>query len=81
MAKQDTSATISNERWVRLPRPGQRELTTGLSRATLHLLISQGKIKSSSLQRPGTVRGVRLIWLPSLLDYVERHSEGGEVSA
>ena len=76
--EQSGTAGISNERWVRLPRPGQRELTTGLSRATLHLLISQGKIKSSSLQRPGTVRGVRLIWLPSLLAYVERHAEGGQ---
>lgn len=77
MAKREYTA-ISTERWVRLPRPGQREPNTGLSKPALHILISEGTIKSASLRRSGTVRGTRLIWLPSLLHYVERHATGGE---
>ena len=62
------------ERWIRLPtKKGEREANTGLSRPCLYELINAGKIKSASLKKKGTLKGVRLIWLPSLLEYIEKH--------
>jgi len=61
------------ERWIRMPTRGYCPYT-GLSRAHFYRLISEGKIKSSNLRRPGQLRGVRLVWLPSVLDYIERHA-------
>ena len=52
-------------RWVRLPSRGT-EPNTGLTRGFLYQLINAGKIKTASLKRPGSLKGVRLIWLPSL---------------
>ena len=62
------------DRWVRLPGAKQREYHTGLSRAHIYALIKAGEIKSSSLKRRGTLRGVRVVHLRSLLDYVEKHA-------
>lgn len=62
------------ERWIRMPtKPGEREANTGLSRAHFYQLINAGKIKSASLKKKGTLKGVRLIWLPSVLEYIERN--------
>jgi len=67
----------SREIWVRIPSRG-RELHTGLSRAYLFQLVREGKIKSASLKKPGCMVGVRLLWLPSLFEFIERHAvEGG----
>ena len=67
------------ERWIRLPCKGH-EPTTGLSRAHIYQLISAGKIKTASLRQPGKLTGVRVVWLKSLMDYIERHATGGEDS-
>jgi len=63
--------------WIRLPRSGCREPITGLSRSMLNLLILaceengfRPPVKSFSLRRKGTLRGVRLISTQSLLDYL-----------
>jgi hypothetical protein len=58
--------------WIRLPTHGQCP-RTGLSRAKYYELIKAGKIKSASLKEPGKLTGVRLVWLPSVMEFIERH--------
>lgn len=65
---------MDRERWIRIPRKG-RCPDAGLSRAHYYALINEGKIKSACIKRPGKLTGVRLIWLPSVLAYIERHVE------
>jgi len=64
----------NNERWIRLPVRGCCPYT-GLSRAMYYQLIARGQIKSASLKQPGKLTGVRLVWLPSVLAFIERHVE------
>ncbi|OVE76762.1 hypothetical protein BVX97_00495 [bacterium E08(2017)] len=62
----------SIDRWIRLPKNGEREYHSGLSRGMLYELIKEGEIRSVSLKKPGHIRGCRLIWLPSLMDYLKK---------
>jgi hypothetical protein len=59
----DAGATQSNitPAFVRLPRAGQREPFSGLTRTQLFSFIKSGRVKSHSLKMPGATRGVRLI--------------------
>ena len=63
------------ERWVRIPVRGHQP-DSGLGRGVIYGLINAGAIKSASLRKPGCRTGVRLVWLPSLLAYIERHAVG-----
>ena len=58
--------------FIRLPPPKGRCHYTGLARTTLRELIerSGGKIKAKSLKKPGAIRGVTLIHLGSLRNYL-----------
>lgn len=58
--------------WIRLPKQGEAEPRTGLTRGVLSRLCTEGKVRSVSLQDKGKARGVRLVSLPSLLEYLER---------
>ena len=69
----DTPAA-SNEKWIRLPTKGRCPYT-GFSRAGYYTLIAQGRIKSANVREPGKLTGIRLVWLPSVLEYIERHVE------
>lgn len=70
---------LSNERWIRIPKKGYCEWC-GLSRSHLFWLVAEGKVRSVSLKKPGNQRGVRLVWLPSVFEYIERVGElAGEV--
>ena len=62
------------ERWIRLPKRGHEE-NSGLSRPMIYGLIKAGLVKSASIKQPGKLTGCRLVWLPSLMEYVERHVE------
>ncbi len=64
-------------KWIRLPMRGHCP-HTGLSRAAFYELIKTNKIRTASLKKPGTVRGARLIWLPSVMAYLEKYASGGE---
>jgi hypothetical protein len=64
----------SNQRWVRIPSKGYCPWS-GLSRSHIFNLISEGKVRSSNLKKPGNMRGVRLVWLPSLYEYIEREGQ------
>ncbi len=63
--------------WIRLPPAGQREPNSGLSRAKLNQLIlptagnPHPPVRSVSVRLPHQSRGVRLIHLPSLLEYLQ----------
>ena len=71
--------------WIRLPKPGHLCPWTGLSRSKLNELIlpcaaNGGKppVRSVCLRKPGALKGTRLIHLRSLLEYLQKHMEGGE---
>ena len=68
------------ERWIRMPKRGH-EPNCGLTRPHIYNLIRAGKIRSACLRQPGKVTGVRVVWLKSLMDYVERFAAGGEESS
>jgi hypothetical protein len=53
-----------------MPLPG--EDLYGLHRTTLYELAAKGKIRSAHLKKPGRQRGIRLIWLPSLIEYLDK---------
>lgn len=63
--------------WIRLPRPGEVEPRTSLSRGVLSRLAVEGKVKTLTTKEPGKRRGCRLIHLGSLLSYLSSLAEGG----
>jgi hypothetical protein len=72
-----TASTIYPE-WIRLPKSGHLCPWTGLTRSKLNELVlpcpaNDGKavVKSICLRKRGAQKGVRLIHLRSLLDYLE----------
>jgi hypothetical protein len=76
----------SRPEFIRLPLNGPCPWT-GLTRAKLNELILacpvnnfKPPVRSVSLAPPGKTKGVRLIYLESLLDYLHRHSQGGEIT-
>ena len=59
---------ISNKpEWLRIPQAIQ---TFGIGRTKLYQLITDRRIKSTSLRERGQVRGTRLISYDSLNDYL-----------
>ncbi len=63
--------------WIRLPRPGEVEPRTSLSRGVLMRLANEGKVKSLTTKEPGKKRGCRLLHLGSLLSHLSSLAEGG----
>jgi hypothetical protein len=53
--------------WIRLPRPGEHEPRTGLTRSVISRLCAEGKVKSITLRERGKLRGCRLVSLESLI--------------
>jgi|SRR5208282_1780342 len=78
--RNQASATVSQlqPRFVRLPKPGTLCPFTGLSRTQIYLLCKSGKVKSHSLKRRGTCRGVRLIDYQSLVAAIEEFASAEE---
>ena len=68
-------AAGAHPEWIRLPRPGETEPRTGLTRGVLTRLATEGKIKAISLRDGGKKRGCRLINLGSLLSYLSSLAE------
>jgi hypothetical protein len=69
--------TEDASRFLRLPKTGEREPLTGLSRSYLNALILPTRannfsppVRSYVLKKPGARTGVRLIDRQSLIDYV-----------
>ncbi len=72
----------AEDEWLRLPKPGLRLFA--LSRTSINELISDGHVKAMTLRRPGRIRGLKLIYGPSLREYLHRqlkmqNENGGEM--
>jgi hypothetical protein len=59
---------LQGPEWGRLPKPKGR--FEGLSRTTCHELSEAGLIKSVMIRQPGAQRGIKLIHLPSLRQFL-----------
>jgi hypothetical protein len=70
MIKVEIPQDLQNEQWVRMPKPKGRLL--GLSRTTLLELAERQEIKIANIRKPGSVKGIRLVWMPSLCEFLER---------
>jgi hypothetical protein len=73
-----TSAVYDPAAWLRLPRPGFRCETSGLSRQTLVELVRpcarngyRPPVEAKHLKRQGTTRGIVLVSRASLLAYLD----------
>ena len=62
-------ATLQPELYVRMPKPKRR--FQGMCRTTLQQLGDAGLIQVISVQQPGCIRGIKLIYLPSLFEYLD----------
>ena len=51
------------------------ELMFGIKRGKLYALINEGKIKSKTLRSRGTVRGIRLIDIQSVREFINSSEE------
>ncbi len=51
------------------------------SRSTLYRLINAKAIKSVAMRTPGHVKGRRLVYVPSLENYLNRLADGGEMAS
>jgi hypothetical protein len=76
MIKVDIPPHMQGEDWVRMPKPKQRLL--GLSRTTLLELSEAGLIRTVAIRKPGAIKGIRLVYLPSLYSYLENLAEEGD---
>ena len=63
-----------NEQWDRLPSKGYYH---GLSRPYVYEGIRKGWFKSAKIMHPGACRGIRLVWRPSVLEFIEKHVQAG----
>jgi hypothetical protein len=61
--------TLQPDTYVRMPKPGRKFL--GLCRTSLQNLADDGFIDVISVQRRGCNRGVKLLFVPSLIDYLD----------
>ena len=59
-----------NEVWDRLPNKGYY---FGMSRPYVYQLINRGDVKTALIKSPGCVRGIRLVWRPSVLAFIEKN--------
>jgi len=57
--------------FVRLPAPKEHCPWCGLGRSHLNSLIADGSVRSVSLRKKGRARGVRLVYLQSIIDYIK----------
>jgi hypothetical protein len=73
MVKVDLPEHVKTEEWSRLPKPRHRLL--GLSRTTLLELSNSRKIRTIAIKKPGAIRGIRLVFMPSLLKYLNSLGE------
>ena len=61
----------ADEVWDRFPSRGYYY---GLSRPYWYQQIRAGTIKTALIRQPGRVRGIRLVWRPSVLAFIEQYA-------
>jgi len=69
MRKIELPPHFQGDLWGRMPKPKER--LQGLSRTTLLELSDAGLIHSIVIRKAGAVRGIRLLFMPSLFAYLE----------
>lgn len=69
--RRNATATALGPQWIGVPSHGHCPIT-GLSRPHVYDLINKRLIRSACLRQPGAIRGRRLIYLPSLLAYLDK---------
>ena len=72
MLKVEVPKHLQTADWARMPKPSQRLMD--LARSTLLEIIQdpQSGVRSAVIRKPGRTRGIRLIYMPSLLAYFNR---------
>jgi hypothetical protein len=70
MLKTEIPSHLEGEPWRRMPKPKER--LSGLSRTTLLELSEAGLIRTVAIRKPGAIKGIRLVYMPSLLAYLNR---------
>ena len=68
--KVDIPSHMQGDEWRKMPKPKER--LCGLSRTTIFELSEAGLIKTVALRKPGAIKGIRLVFMPSLLEYLEK---------
>ncbi len=63
-------ALLNDHVWIRLPRPKER--LCGFSRTHIGELARSGIVRSVLIKHPGANRGVRLVHLPSLHEFIAK---------
>ena len=79
MTKANVPQYLQTQDWARMPKPGDKY--QGMSRTTLLEIIQnpESGVRSAVIRKPGRTRGLRLIFVPSLLAYLDRLSgDGGD---
>jgi hypothetical protein len=74
MKKSELPPDFQGDPWRRMPKPGERLF--GLSRTTLFELSQAGLIRTVHIKKKGAIRGVRLVFLPSLNKYLHGLNAG-----
>lgn len=70
--EQSANMVQTNPEWARIPRKGQT--LEGMYRSQIFELVKRGEIKTAAIKEPGAARtGIRLIHIPSLRKWIERH--------
>jgi len=81
MRKVKIPTDLQGEDWGRYPkagRPGQSGgRLCGMSRTTIHELSEAGFIRTVAIKKPGAIKGIRLVYLPSLYAYLESLDKDG----
>lgn len=57
--------------WDRFPSKGYYY---GCSRPFWYQMMREHKIKTALIKQPGRVRGMRLVWRPSVLAFIEQYA-------
>lgn len=65
--------------WIRSPKIGV-DFYTGFSRAKLYEGAGKGHFRSVSIREPGQVKGTRLFNLQSILDFIAKCEQQGQVN-
>jgi hypothetical protein len=70
MVKLQIPQHMQGEDWARMPKPKERFF--GMSRTTILELSQAGLIKTVSIRKPGANKGIRLIFVPSLREFLDK---------
>ena len=68
---------MQGEDWARMPKPKERFF--GMSRTTILELSQAGLIKTVSIRKPGANKGIRLIFVPSLREFLDKCAGGKSI--